>query len=327
MKHSTQVLILFIALFITTQVIGLGVLTKTAEIITTTTNETQQITVNFNDTAVGERPEIEGMQTIIAIGIGVIIGTIILLLLSKFNKKNIWKHWFFLASTITMSVTFGAITNNFLFAWILAATLGAWKIYKPNFLVHNITELFIYPGIALLLVPLINVFYAFILLVLISIYDAYAVWRSKHMITMAKFAKDANLFPGLAINYNKTTGNIKSLINDNTKDTNLKKTKIYNKTKANKQTKKEEIKTGILGGGDIAFPLIFAGTHLIALLEIGFTRIQAISHALIISIFAGFALLLLFVYGKKDAYYPAMPFISAGSFIGYAISILIILLF
>ena len=42
---------------------------------------------------------------------------------------------------------------------------------------------------------------ASILLVLISIYDMIAVWKSKHMITLAKFQLDTKSFAGLAMNY------------------------------------------------------------------------------------------------------------------------------
>ncbi len=44
-----------------------------------------------------------------------------------------------------------------------------------------------YTGIAILFVPILNVFWMIILLIVISIYDAYAVWKSKHMVKMANF--------------------------------------------------------------------------------------------------------------------------------------------
>ncbi len=318
MKHTKRVLILFLALFIISQLLGLSLVSLGAKTTSTINNETQEEIheVEFANTTVGERPEVEGTQTIISIVIGIAIGTTILLLLSKFNKINIWRHWFFFASIITMSISFGVLTNNFLIAWILAIILGAWKIYKPNYIIHNFTELFIYPGIALLIVPLLNVFYAFILLILISIYDAYAVWRSKHMITMAEFAKRSKLFPGLAITYDdkQVTNEIKSEKNITEKDN-------KQKTKQNKKTDKIISKTGILGGGDIAFPLIFSATFLVFLLEEGYSNAAAIGYSFIISLFAGIALILLFLYGKRNAYYPAMPFISAGCFIGYLVVI------
>lgn len=305
-------------LFLVSQIIGLLIVNQGSEVIKIVNEETKEIEkteVIFSNTTVGERPEIEGSETIITIILGVTIGTILLLLLSKFKKVKWWKHWFFFATIITMSISLGVMFNHFV-AWIIAIILGAWKIYKPNFLIHNFTELFVYPGIALLLVPLLNVFYAFTLLIIVSAYDAYAVWKSKHMITMAKFAKDANLFPGLALSYNVKTGKINKKTETNKKS---------NK-KIMKQTKKE-IRIGILGGGDLAFPLIFASTFLVFMLQQGYSSATAIAYSLIISGFAGASLLLLFLYGKKDKYYPAMPFISAGCFIGYLVAVLLINIF
>lgn len=317
MKHSLQVLLIFLGLFVVSQFIGLFLIFSSSDVVVGFDEESdREVTeVVFSNTSVGERPDIEGSQTLLAIAFGVFFGTVVLLLLSKFNKVNIWKHWFFFASIITMSVSFGVIFNNFLFAWVLAFVLGVWKVYRSNTLIHNLTELFIYPGIALLIAPLLNVFYAFLLLVLISIYDAYAVWKSKHMVTMAKFARGANLFPGLAVSYNKKTG---SLVN---------KKREAPSSKKSSSKRKSDVVTGILGGGDIAFPLIFSSVFLIFLLEQGFSGWIAFIYAFIISLFAGVALLLLFLFGKKDRFYPAMPFISAGCFLGYLFVLLLLNIF
>ena len=65
----------------------------------------------------------------------------------------------------------------------------------------------------------------------------------------------------------------------------------------------------ILGGGDIAFPLLFSG---VILKTMGFLP------AIITSLTAAIALLILFVAAEKKKFYPAMPFITLGCFIGYA---------
>ncbi len=312
MKHSQQVLIFFMSLFLITQVIGLGLVILGSDIVTSVEDEVVVREVVFSNTTVGERPDVEGEETIFAIVIGVFIGTVILLLLSRLNKVNIWKHWFFLASVITMSVSFGVLTQSSLLGWLLALILGAWKIYRSGLIIHNLTEIFIYPGIALLLAPLLNVFYAIVLLILVSIYDAYAVWKSKHMVEMAKFAKSANLFPGLSLAYNEKSGSITS--------SHVSKSSRSGKSK----NKSKGVRMGILGGGDIAFPLIFAAVFLVQLLEAGFSSSVAFGYAFLISFFAGVSLLFLFVFGKKDRYYPAMPFISAGCFVGYFVALLLI---
>jgi len=92
-----------------------------------------------------------------------------------------------------------------------------------------------------------------------------------------------------------------------------------------KSQKKEELKNkvvrvkariAVLGGGDIGFPLIFAG---VVLKEWGLLP------SLIIPIFALIALAGLFYFSKEKKFYPAMPFISAGCFVGLLVSWLIFL--
>ena len=43
---------------------------------------------------------------------------------------------------------------------------------------------------------------------------------------------------------------------------------------------------------------------------------------LIITLFTTIALLLLFLLSKKDRFYPAMPFLSAGCLLGYGVMLL-----
>jgi len=72
-------------------------------------------------------------------------------------------------------------------------------------------------------------------------------------------------------------------------------------------------KAAILGGGDIGFPLLFT---VVIYKSLGLS-------ALIIPLFVALALFLLLVKGKKDRYYPAMPYLSAGCIAGYFIAYLI----
>ena len=69
-----------------------------------------------------------------------------------------------------------------------------------------------------------------------------------------------------------------------------------------------KIDKSILGGGDIAFPLIFAST------------LPLIS-GVIVSIFAALGLYTLLRFGKRGKYYPAMPFITIGCLLGAIVSI------
>ena len=73
------------------------------------------------------------------------------------------------------------------------------------------------------------------------------------------------------------------------------------------------VKTAVLGGGDMGFPLLFAAVV---------QRVYGAS-ALVVPIFAGIALLLLLLASKKDRFYPAMPFLSAGCFVGLGVALLL----
>ena len=164
------------------------------------------------------------------------------------------------------------------------------------------TEIFVYTGITIIILPLLNVNAAIILLVLISIYDMIAVWKSKHMIKMAKFQLKSKMFAGLSMNYS-----------------------VPKKTKGKRKLKKSETKNAILGGGDIAFPLIFGAAvmeHLITV--VGLTKLMALFLSFSITLGAGLGLLLLFLYSKKDTFYPAMPFISMGCFAGWGLILIIL---
>jgi len=165
------------------------------------------------------------------------------------------------------------------------ALLGFFKVFRPRLITHNITELFVYAGIAVLFVPVMNLFSGVFLLLGISIYDAYAVWKSKHMIKLAKFQTKSKVFAGLFIPYQLPKGKIKKA----------------------KKTKMVKVKHAILGGGDIAFPLLFAGVIL---------KVYGFGWAFFIPPFSTAALTWLFLHSKKDKFYPAMPFLSAGCFLG-----------
>ena len=69
--------------------------------------------------------------------------------------------------------------------------------------------------------------------------------------------------------------------------------------------------TAILGGGDVAFPLLFSGVLLKT--TGGFVA------PVITTLTTTVALALLFYYGEKGKFYPAMPFITLGCLIGAGI--------
>ena len=297
MKHNLTVTTILIALFAITQLVGLGLIASAMDVAV---SEDGVVSVTYQDTAIGERPDTEGVSSFLLLVIGVGLGTGILLLLIKFRQVFIWKVWYFAAVTMTIAVALGAVLDIWA-AVGLAVILAVWKIFRPNPIVHNLTELLVYAGIALLISPILNVFWAIALLVAFALYDLYAVFKSKHMIAMAQFQTESKLFAGMMIPYSK--GKIHATMPKTT----------------TKKPSEQGGQSAILGGGDIALPLIFSGVVLHWLVEGGLTVLAAYLYTLIITLFAAGALTALFVYAKKGKFYPAMPPIAAGCFVGLAI--------
>ena len=343
MKHTVSITVLLLSFFVLAQVFGLFLIMKDAQVSTVVEGNTTITTVVHDDTAVGARPDTKGVESLIYVVIGVVIGTLLVLLLAKFGKTNIWKVWYFIAVWMSISIALGVLIQYKLFfayglAIGIALALAIWKMFWPNIFIHNITEVLIYSGIALLLVPLFTVMWAIILLVLISLYDMYAVWKSKHMITMAKFQTKSNVFAGLMIPYRKKSGSKDESKTDSSSKTNdslktgsskisassSKSLKLSPLAKtATSGTKKSTPQMAILGGGDIAFPLIFTGAVFEGMLRMGLDKSTAYMHSSIIILTTTIALGLLFFYAKKGQFYPAMPFVSAGCLVGWGITLLI----
>jgi presenilin-like A22 family membrane protease len=334
MKHNIKITILLVFLFFVSQVVGLGVLAYNAQtqlVVEPITNESSIIVV-YEETAAGPRPEVQGYGSLLYIAVAVALGTLIILGLIKLKLGGfIWKAWYFLAVTIAIAIAMGVFIPAFI-AFIFGAVLAFFKLYYKHPLVHNFTEILMYAGIALLLVPLFSVLWAFALLVLISLYDMYAVWKSKHMIRLANFTTEQKLFPGLALTYSsENTSKSKVRSNEREKQNhstfsqkNLASKKTSSKTVSTKSSKNKRL--AILGGGDIIFPLLFTGTILNSLLVMGFEKLSALSLSLVVSITTAIALYLLLYYAKKDRFYPAMPFVSAGCVSGFFIVWLLLLL-
>lgn len=246
--------------------------------------------------------------------IALLFGTALVLLLVRFRQRKLWKLWFFLSVVFTLILSINSWMFRFFGSFVPAVIpsfllyivtvigcliLAYYKIFRHNLYVHNITEIFIYGGLAAFVVPILNIFSVSIILIFVALYDMYAVWKSKHMITMAKFQTEQKVFAGLYIPYKmpefKQTISIKSA-----------PLKI--------PVEKKEARTAILGGGDIAFPLLFSGVVM--------KTTGNYFPALLIIVMATLSLAFLFYIGQKGKFYPAIPFIAVGCFLGYALSFL-----
>ncbi|MBI3027873.1 hypothetical protein HYY70_07225 [Candidatus Woesearchaeota archaeon] len=312
MKHTLKVVVALVVFFLTAQLVGLVIIShyidhkKTAE---TKKVEWQPLPYNL------ERPEVENESySFIYITIAIIFGTLLVLLLIKFNKPLIWKLWFFATVWLTLSIAFAAFVNS-IAAAALALALSILKLHKPNVLIQNISEIFIYGGLAAIFVPIINLFAAFMLLIVISVYDFIAVFKTGHMIKLAKFQSNSKVFAGIFIPYQKD----RVIVGESTAKTG---TKAEKSRLTSEQKSSSRSSVAVLGGGDIGFTLIFAGVVMKGLMLneavlIGFFK------TLIIPVCVSAALLLLLVKGQHNKFYPAMPVLSIGCFIGYLIVLLV----
>ncbi len=288
MKHTLKITLFLVVIFLFSQIIGLGIVNEYIDHkATAVTGNTVFKQLPYNIT----RPQIEERTSFIWIFAAILLGTGLIFLIMKFGGGGIWKTWFFLSVFICLTFAFGAFVNQYL-ALALALIFSFWKVFKPNIYVHNLSELFIYGGLAAIFVPIMNVFAVTVLLILISGYDAYAVWKSKHMIKLAKWQSKEKIFAGLLLPY-----------------------KMPKRVPKEAPKKLVKVKTAILGGGDIGFPLIFAGVVMKSLM-LNHSVLVGFLQSLIVVAFSTLALLILLVKAKKDQFYPAMPFISAGCFVG-----------
>src|SRR3989344_7918187 len=197
MKHNVKITLLLVAVFLLAQMIGLFVIRNYIDV--QRTQETGQIT--FEELPLGiERPQVEENYSFIYIMSAVIVGTALLLLLIYFKFYRIWKIWYGFAIFVALTIAFAAFMPSTP-AMIVGLLLMLWKVLRPNVFIHNIGELFIYGGLAVIFVPIMNEFAAVMLLLLISIYDMYAVWKSKHMVKLAQFQTQSNMFAGFYVPY------------------------------------------------------------------------------------------------------------------------------
>lgn len=253
-------------------------------------------------------PEVEPKTSFVSILIAFALAVGLLLLLSTLRAAWIIKAWFFFVVVLALGIAFNGIIRSLstlsplyiqVIAFLFALPLGFIKIYKRNIIVHNITELFIYPGIAVLFIPLLNLWTLILLLLAICIYDIYAVWHAGFMQKMAKYQiQHLRIFSGFFVPYIP-----KHL-----------KTKI--KLMKPQELKKKRIKVSIalLGGGDVVFPIITAGLIF---------NLWGLLPALFVTLGATLGLAYLLFFSEKGKFYPAMPFITAGMFVGMLLGYLL----
>jgi len=225
-----------------------------------------------------------------------LLATLLIFLISYFLKFKKGKGIFFKGIFILATFWGGALLLSCwmsdLLSLILMLILVSWWLKKPLILNQNLCIILGIAGLGSVLGLSLNPLMVALLLVIFSIYDFIAVYKTKHMVKIAKEMIEAKAIMALIV-----PPNILDL-----------------------RANLEEIKPGgkflILGGGDIAFPLLFCAS-LVS---------QGILNSLIVAVFSLIGLLAgfyFFTIQKVRQPIPALPPIALFSIIGFLITKLI----
>jgi len=308
LKHNIQVTAILICMFLVTQLIGLYIVGSYSD----------GIDLPFGMEPPEEIQEVSLAGGLTSIVIAFVIAVLLFFLLMKINAQTFIRLWYFSVTIIALGLSLFVILyklgiNMQLVALLIALPLAYIKVFKRNLYVHNFTELLIYPGIAAVFISFLNnvfgnnvILATVIILFIISLYDMWAVWHSGFMQKMAEFQmNNLKFFTGFFVPYadKKNKAKIK-LIKEKYKNDDEKLEKNFKKAKI-------KINLAILGGGDIIFPIIAAGV---------FYERFGLNSGILIAVMSTIALIGLFSFAKKGKYYPAMPFITAGLYIGMGLS-------
>lgn len=219
------------------------------------------------------------------------IGTAVILGLIRIIHGGLFLRIFFLlalfsGTLITLSIFLGNI-----WAFIFSSLLIVFYIFYPYVWFHNIILILTLPGIASMLGSSLSPKTTIFLLIFMSIYDYVAVYRTKHMIKMAKAMVAGRAI--FAMIYPQHLHGFKARIRDAHPGEGFM----------------------MLGSGDFVFPIIMA------------TSAYAVSAgaAWTVFIFSLFGLLLMhliFMFQKVRRPMPALPPLAAFAIIGFFIAII-----
>ena len=225
-----------------------------------------------------------------------IFATLVILLIIylpkiKKIKTGIYKFFFVFAVIYGALVILPLFFGDVLALFIILILLYLW-FKHPTVVIHDLLMVIGIAGIGSMFGLSFEPKIIILLLVILSVYDFIAVYKTKHMIKMAKSMLEtgaimALIIPQKASDFLENSKNIKA-----------------------------KGKFVILGGGDVAFPLIFS----VSMLS------QGIIDTFIVAFFSLLGLILsftLFVLQKKKQPIPALPPIALLSIIGYIITLLI----
>lgn len=209
---------------------------------------------------------------------------------SRLRKGALLKILFLFSLGFSILLLINTWIPNIL-SFVLTFLLIFLWLKKPSVLTHDLVMVFAMAGAGSILGLRMNPKIVIALLILFSIYDFIAVYKTKHMIKMAKEMMKKGAIAALIV---------PAQISDF-------------------KGKLEQVKPGgrflILGGGDVVFPLLFCSS-LIS---------EGVLSSLIVAFFSVFGLLasfLIFALQKERKPIPALPPIALFSIIGYLVTLI-----
>lgn len=169
-----------IIIFVITQLIGLFV-------------GTQLIQENVKATIVSENPE-DPINAIALMAYILVVTGILLLAIKVIKGKYIFKSLELLAIFGTSLIVFGSFIPSVIFVLGISLFLVLLRIvFSKNILLRNITSTISIAGVGALIGVSLGILPILLFIILLSAYDLIAVFKTKHMITLAKNITQKNL--------------------------------------------------------------------------------------------------------------------------------------
>ena len=234
-----------------------------------------------------------------------LVFTAIILLIIKFRKKQALRMIFLGAATLLIFYVLYPVLTIFFANAVLtlglsivgAAILLIALVKKPEWYVIDAVALLIGVGAIAMIGISLDIWIMIVLLIVISAYDAFSVYGTKHMIDIADNVMDLKL-PVMFV---------------------IPKKRGYSLLKETKGLK-EKLKDGeereayFLGVGDVVFPGILAVAAFHSLVNNGFIMAMSVLAGTLL----GFVVLTVYVVkGKPQA---GLPFLCSGAILGYVVA-------
>lgn len=252
----------------------------------------------------------------------IILVTAVILLMVKLRKRNIIKHVILFAFGLTLLMVFDVLfilalsrltSDAALITWVsfisalVVASGLTYLLYRfPEWYVVDFVGIFIAAAVASILGISLAILPVFILLIILAIYDAISVYKTKHMITLADAVTMERLPVLLVVPTSKGYSFLKQ------------------KSLKDQIKKKEKRDAVFMGLGDIAIPAVLAVSAFVYLEALD--GLFTFSHILVaivtlVGCLVGYLILMRFV--MKGNPQAGLPLLTGGAMVAYLLSYLV----